>query len=56
MSVYFSSLTFVNCIRICDENSVEDSSLSSCFFKYRDLQTMDKFHLISERWFAMEKV
>lgn len=33
-------------------------SLSSWFLKYiiiRDLQTMEKFHFISQRWFAVEK-
>ncbi len=47
----------LNCIRIWHDNTGQGSS-SSWFLKYliiRDLQTMGKFHFISQRWFAMEK-
>ncbi|CAF1677263.1 unnamed protein product, partial [Adineta ricciae] len=51
------SLGQLNCIRIWHDNSGKGSS-SSWFLKYiiiRDLQTMQKFHFISQRWFAVEK-
>ncbi|CAF4269046.1 unnamed protein product, partial [Adineta steineri] len=51
------TLGFLNCIRIWHDNTGEGSS-SSWFLKYiiiRDLQTMEKFHFISQRWFAVEK-
>ncbi|UJR16871.1 hypothetical protein I4U23_003769 [Adineta vaga] len=51
------SLGLLNCIRIWHDNSGKDSS-SSWFLKYiiiRDLQTMEKFHFISQRWFSVEK-
>ncbi|CAF4193018.1 unnamed protein product, partial [Adineta steineri] len=51
------SLGLLNCIRIWHDNSGQGSS-SSWFLKYlivRDLQTMEKFHFISQRWFAVEK-
>ena len=44
-------------IHIWHDNSGEDST-ASWFLKYiiiRDLQTMEKFHFISQRWFAVEK-
>ncbi len=56
-SSYFRSLGFLHCIRIWHDNSGQDSS-ASWFLKYvivRDLQTMEKFHFISQRWFAVEK-
>ncbi|CAF1375842.1 unnamed protein product [Adineta ricciae] len=52
-----NSLGLLNCIRIWHDNSGKSSS-SSWFLKYiivRDLQTMQKFHFISQRWFAVEK-
>jgi hypothetical protein len=51
------SLGFLNCIRIWHDNTGRGSS-SSWFLKYiiiRDLQTMEKFHFISQQWFAVEK-
>ena len=51
------SLGLLHCIRIWHDNSGQDSS-SSWFLKYiivRDLQTMEKFNFISQRWFAAEK-
>ncbi|UJR19382.1 hypothetical protein I4U23_022512 [Adineta vaga] len=51
------SLGLLNCLRIWHDNSGEDS-LASWFLKYiivRDLQTMETFHFISQRWFAVEK-
>ncbi|CAF4192320.1 unnamed protein product, partial [Adineta steineri] len=51
------TLGLLNCIRIWHDNTGEGSS-SSWFLKYiiiRDLQTMEKFHFISQRWFAVEK-
>jgi hypothetical protein len=56
-SSYFRSLGFLHCIRIWHDNSGQDSS-ASWFLKYvivRDLQTMETFHFISQRWFAVEK-
>ena len=53
----FRSLGLLNCIRIWHDNTGENGS-SSWFLKYliiRDLQTMEKFHFISQRWFAVEK-
>jgi hypothetical protein len=50
-------LGLLNCIRIWHDNTGQDSS-SSWFLKYiiiRDLQTMEKFHFISQQWFAVEK-
>ena len=50
-------LGLLNCIRIWHDNSGQGSS-ASWFLKYiiiRDLQTMEKFHFISQRWFAVEK-
>ena len=47
----------LNYIRIWHDNSGQGSS-SSWFLKYiiiRDLQTMEKFYFISQRWFAVEK-
>ncbi len=47
----------LNYIHIWHDNSGQDSS-ASWFLKYlivRDLQTMEKFHFISQRWFAVEK-
>ncbi len=47
----------MNYIRIWHDNSGEGSS-SSWYLKYliiRDLQTMEKFHFICRRWFAVEK-
>ena len=55
--VLCSSLGLLNCIRIWHDNSGQDSS-ASWFLKYiivRDLQTMEKFHFIAQRWFAVEK-
>ncbi len=54
---YFRSLGLLNCIRIWHDNTGQGSS-ASWFLKYiivRDLQTMRKFHFISQRWFAVEK-
>jgi hypothetical protein len=51
------SLGLLNCIRIWHDNSGKGSS-SSWFLKYliiRDLQTMEKFHFICQKWFAVEK-
>jgi len=51
------SLGLLNCIRIWHDNTGQGSS-SSWFLKYiiiRDLQTMEKFHFISQQWFAVEK-
>ncbi|CAF0788844.1 unnamed protein product [Adineta steineri] len=51
------SLGLLNFIRIWHDNTGQGSS-SSWFLKYliiRDLQTMEKFHFISQRWFAVEK-
>ena len=53
----FRSLGLLNCIRIWHDNSGQGSS-ASWFLKYliiRDLQTMEKFHFIAQRWFAVEK-
>jgi hypothetical protein len=53
----FRSLGLLNCIRIWHDNTGAGNS-SSWFLKYiiiRDLQTMEKFHFISQRWFAVEK-
>ena len=47
----------LNCIRIWHDHTGEGSS-SSWFLKYiiiRDLQTMEKFHFICQKWFAVEK-
>ena len=44
-------------LHIWHDNSGDDSS-ASWFLKYiivRDLQTMEKFYFISQRWFAVEK-
>ena len=51
------SLGLLNYIRIWHDNSGGGSS-SSWFLKYlivRDLQTMEKFYFLSQRWFAVEK-
>ncbi|CAF4190333.1 unnamed protein product, partial [Adineta steineri] len=51
------SLGLLNCIRIWHDNTGKGLS-SSWFLKYiiiRDLQTMEKFYFISQRWFAVEK-
>ncbi|CAF3969202.1 unnamed protein product, partial [Adineta steineri] len=51
------SLGLLNHLRIWHDNTGKGSS-SSWFLKYiiiRDLQTMEKFHFISQRWFAVEK-
>ena len=51
------SLGLLNCIRIWHDNSGKGSS-SSWFLKYliiRDLQTMETFHFICQKWFAVEK-
>jgi polycystin 1L2 len=53
----FRSLGLLNYIRIWHDNSGKGSS-ASWFLKYiivEDLQTMDKFYFISQRWFAVEK-
>ena len=47
----------LNYIRIWHDNTGQGSS-SSWFVKYlivRDLQTMEKFHFICQRWLAVEK-
>jgi len=52
----FRSLGLLNCIRIWHDNTGKSSS--SWFLKYliiRDLQTMENFHFISQRWLAVEK-
>src|ERR1700733_5593961 len=54
----FRSLGLLNYIHIWHDNTGKGSSSSSWFLKYiiiRDLQTMGKFHFISQRWFAVEK-
>ncbi|UJR25703.1 hypothetical protein I4U23_007054 [Adineta vaga] len=51
------SLGLLSCIRLWHDNSGKGSS-SSWFLKYiiiRDLQTMEKFHFICQRWFAVEE-
>jgi len=51
------SLGQLNYLRIWHDNSGQDSS-ASWFLKYlivRDLQTMENFHFIAQRWFAVEK-
>lgn len=51
------SLGSLNCIRVWHDNSGTGAS-ASWFLKYiivRDLQTMDKFHFIAQRWFAVEE-
>jgi len=50
-------LGLLDYIHIWLDNSGVDST-ASWFLKYiiiRDLQTMEKFHFISQRWFAVEK-
>jgi hypothetical protein len=47
----------LNCIRIWHDNSGRGAS-ESWFLKYlivRDLQSMQKFHFIAQKWFAVEK-
>jgi polycystin 1L2 len=47
----------LNYLHIWHDNSGEGSS-ASWFLKYIiicDLQTMDKFHFIAQRWFGVEK-
>lgn len=56
-SHFSRSLGFLNCIRVWHDNSGQGPS-ASWFLKYiivRDLQTMDKFHFIGQRWFAVEQ-
>ncbi|CAF1390512.1 unnamed protein product, partial [Adineta ricciae] len=51
------SLGLLNYVRIWHDNSGEGQS-ASWYLKYiivRDLQTMDKFYFIAQRWFAVEK-
>ncbi|CAF1681113.1 unnamed protein product [Adineta ricciae] len=51
------SLGLLNYIRIWHDNSGQGSS-ASWFLKYliiQDLQTLEKFHFISQKWFAVEK-
>ncbi|CAF4112645.1 unnamed protein product, partial [Adineta steineri] len=51
------SLGLLNYIRIWHDNSGEGSS-ASWFLKYiivRDLQTMEKFYFIAQRWFSVEQ-
>ncbi|CAF1090184.1 unnamed protein product [Adineta ricciae] len=51
------SLGLLNFIRIWHDNSGKGSS-ASWFLKYlivRDLQTMETFHFICQKWFAVEK-
>ena len=51
------SLGLLNYLHIWHDNSGKDSS-GSWFLKYiiiRDLQTIEKFHFIAQRWFAAEK-
>ncbi|CAF1362531.1 unnamed protein product [Adineta ricciae] len=51
------SLGLLNYVRIWHDNTGQGSS-SSWFLKYLiicDLQTMEKFHFICQRWFAVEK-
>jgi len=53
----FRSLGLLNYIRIWHDNSGKGSS-ASWFLKYiivQDLQTMEKFYFIAQRWFAVEK-
>ena len=55
--ILFRPLRLLNYMRICHDNSGQSFS-SSWFLKYiiiRDLQTMEKFHFICQRWFAVEK-
>jgi hypothetical protein len=50
-------LGLLNYLHLWHDNSGEDSS-ASWFLKYIiiiDLQTMDKYHFIAQRWFAVEK-
>jgi polycystin 1L2 len=47
----------LNYIRIWHDNTGQGAS-ASWFFKYiivRDLQTMEKFHFICQKWLAVEK-
>ncbi len=51
------SLGLLNYIRLWHDNTGQGSS-ASWFLKYiiiRDLQSMNKFHFIAQRWFAVEK-
>ncbi|CAF4162103.1 unnamed protein product, partial [Adineta steineri] len=51
------SLGLLNYIRIWHDNSGQGSS-ASWFLKYiivRDLQTMEKFYFIAQRWFSVEQ-
>jgi polycystin 1L2 len=53
----FRSLGLLNYIHIWHDNTGGGSS-SSWFLKYlivRDLQTMEKFHFICQRWLAVEE-
>ena len=47
----------LNCIRIWHDNTGQGSS-AGWFLKsiiIRDLQTMEKFYFIAQKWFALEK-
>ena len=51
------SLGLLSYIRLWHDNTGQGSS-ASWFLKYviiRDLQTMQKFYFIGQRWFAVEK-
>ena len=53
----FRSLGLLNYIRVWHDNTGQGAS-GSWFLKYiivRDLQTMEKFHFICQRWLAVEK-
>ncbi len=53
----FRSLGLLNYLRLWHDNTGHGQS-ASWFLKYiivRDLQTMEKFHFIAQRWFAVEK-
>jgi len=52
----YRSLGVLNCIRIWHDNSGKDSS-ASWFLKYiivRDLQTMERYYFICQKWLAVE--
>ena len=56
-SFSFRPLGSLNYIRIWHDNTGEGDS-ASWFLKYiivRDLQTMEKFHFICQRWLAVEE-
>ena len=53
----FRSLGLLNYIHLWHDNTGQGDT-ASWFLKYiivRDLQTMEKFHFICQRWFAVEK-